>query len=698
MANGLVLTTRSHAHCAAFLPNQLHEKATDVLDTVDFDSSESVVNAHRKLTNMGMGWLERFYDRVFNHGNQAANLAAFATLALHGRADQAQKNAKEIPGPRITALVMVVKALSRTGRDDLLLTINGCSQDNEFSQYLAQADRFFMAGYVYAQRDNLAESSACFAHAAEAYLQRGQQGNAREAYELAGRAYAWVGAYAWLKRDDTGERKAAEPIHRHAQSVDAYHKAAKAFHAADLRREVKSVYTNIARIYEKIAEAHTAVGLFEEAGEALIAAAQTYSKINADSETATQRLQMAAEAYCTAGLRKERGAKGEAKDRVAAAKEAVAAHRKSLDAYAQANQLSGIAFAYHNIAKACTRAELPGEAADAYAKAADAYLQIATERRPQCASDYKTVADAYKAAADIYTELKFPEHAAAAHKKAQEACKTAAQAFETFAAQLSGPEFAALAASYYEEAADAYSQAGLDEPAVKAREQVKAVYQTAAEAYLSAAAQTRDPGRAASDYRHAVDAYTKAQMPQHAEHANARAAEAEALALAYHRFKGGAPAVRAAFNAQAPGPALITRLNAEIAAHRADLASHGGCTFDSRTFFMDGGADCVSFEQFDPSADVEWCLIRRNENNTVFDLITVVTADAMIRNGTNHLVLGRPLRPGDLLRGEAVLNLLTKVAGPLGESAGSGAPMGGQLAPPVSTSKSLLSRFRQFLG
>lgn len=110
------------------------------------------------------------------------------------------------------------------------------------------------------------------------------------------------------------------------------------------------------------------------------------------------------------------------------------------------------------------------------------------------------------------------------------------------------------------------------------------------------------------------------------------------------------------------------------------------------------GADCVSFEQFDSSADVEGCLNRSNENKPVFDWFTVVTADKVTRNGANHLVLGGPPRTGDLLRGRAILDLLTKAAGPFGEGAGPGALMGGQLAPPANPSRSLLSRFRPFCG
>ncbi|AKM33242.3 hypothetical protein AB870_23780 (plasmid) [Pandoraea faecigallinarum] len=657
-----------------------------------------------------MGALERFLDRVLTGGNKAAKVAAFMALALYARAGQAQKTTQFIPLERASAQMTLINALSATGQTDLLQTVAGGSGINEFSEFLAEHDRALIAGYVSINRKESVNVARCFAQAAEAYetyaeaCQRlGLEDQAKAAYKLAGHAYTEIARYAWPEHF-RGE--AAETTNRHAQSTYAYQSAKIAFEKAGSGSWAKHAHGKIVDSYVRLAKEHLNRRQDLLAGRALEDAAAIHSKINPQSEMATELLKSPAKVYDNVAHNKALG--------LAAV---IDAFRNAARVYALAQEPDLAANALRSVAKACAAENQPGQAADAWVTYADAVLKRERAAPDPSATKYGWIADAYAAAADLYTALGLDAQADAAREQANAAYLTAANLYVRRAEHSRSPEIAEIA---YKDAADALKKAGLHVQATAVLERITVAYQTAAARQASdggRASEAGDHERAAYHYEEAAEYFRRAGLPDEGERVMVLMGRAQAEA--YKPVRSADPVVRDAFNAQKPDETLNRLIINVIAEHESDLSAETGFKIGKHRIYFNLSSCPVTLVTFDVKQDVEWCLIRKNnEDPPSWDLMTVEAAENMIKFGTNHIVLGRPLRPGDLLRGQSAYDLLTDAeakaeprvdAGSVG--AGAGARQAGPerlpapvvphvrpIAAPTNLFTSLISRVRQIFS
>jgi hypothetical protein len=68
------------------------------------------------------------------------------------------------------------------------------------------------------------------------------------------------------------------------------------------------------------------------------------------------------------------------------------------------------------------------------------------------------------------------------------------------------------------------------------------------------------------------------------------------------------------------------------------------------------GRDCLTWVYFDPEIKTEWCLLHQADN--IYNFVTAETIDRHLDNNIRHPMLSRDLVGGDILRGQAVLDLL----------------------------------------
>jgi hypothetical protein len=89
--------------------------------------------------------------------------------------------------------------------------------------------------------------------------------------------------------------------------------------------------------------------------------------------------------------------------------------------------------------------------------------------------------------------------------------------------------------------------------------------------------------------------------------------------------------------------------------HFNALTSNDGLKTGDVTLRMPDGRDCISWEEFDPDEQTEWCLLNQGEN--IYNLITATNAESYISTRQKHPYLSRELMAGDIIRGQAVLDL-----------------------------------------
>jgi hypothetical protein len=106
---------------------------------------------------------------------------------------------------------------------------------------------------------------------------------------------------------------------------------------------------------------------------------------------------------------------------------------------------------------------------------------------------------------------------------------------------------------------------------------------------------------------------------------------------------------------QEPNLTQIAAINSYIAKNIENLKNEG-MIGEKGTICLTDGVDCVSYEEFDPDEQVEWCLLRSGDNN--FKLIKKTTAENLINKGSNHPFIRGPLTENDIVRGEAMLVLI----------------------------------------
>jgi len=96
-------------------------------------------------------------------------------------------------------------------------------------------------------------------------------------------------------------------------------------------------------------------------------------------------------------------------------------------------------------------------------------------------------------------------------------------------------------------------------------------------------------------------------------------------------------------------------INSFIATNLKEL-SENGLKLAAINISLQDGFDYIIGDKFDPDGQTEWCLLNHGINS--YDLITVSSAQNLIKHKARHPFLNRELNTGDIVRGGALLNLL----------------------------------------
>lgn len=149
-----------------------------------------------------------------------------------------------------------------------------------------------------------------------------------------------------------------------------------------------------------------------------------------------------------------------------------------------------------------------------------------------------------------------------------------------------------------------------------------------------------------------------------ARHSAQGAAEAASLATfrsesaarvnAQYRAEGG---LKASIDAQAPDEVQSKAIKKAMQDNLAKLTHKDGLKVENRTFSLDEtGGDFISGDEFNPNDQTEWCLLRTGNN---YSFITAQSADDLIKNGNKHPLTNKAMQNGDIIRGKAILDLMT---------------------------------------
>ena len=388
---------------------------------------------------------------------------------------------------------------------------------------------------------------------------------------------------------------------------------------------------------------------------------------------------------------------------------------------------------YRQCANALKQADQPLEAAKFYRQAAEIEFERAqtvgdevdpTEFVTRAVASFAAAAamfargndpdraiEANAKAADLLNSASLHQQAIGFYLKVAEACSALA-AEHRQAAQHAQADAAAMkathawgnaAANYWElhdytAAAPLFSRAGQHDWAAKCYEQLATRDEDAGRILAAAqncgmAARARAEAgqhdQAAAHFWHSAALLRQLNHEDPALEAELAAATEQALAVAdtldQEELAAAAQAAKqqqwqqlvASFGGP-PEPAVITSINTLIAKHLTELKSDGFIA-GSYKFLMDDEGCIVTYEQFDPHADTEWCAIvmdpRNGDGSPLLDGIRTVkfltgpTAQDLVQNNSKHLILPGRMHAGDMLRGPTLLNLLLQPAAQ---------PMGGQ--------------------
>jgi hypothetical protein len=124
---------------------------------------------------------------------------------------------------------------------------------------------------------------------------------------------------------------------------------------------------------------------------------------------------------------------------------------------------------------------------------------------------------------------------------------------------------------------------------------------------------------------------------------------------ALYNCEGG---IQASFDNQKPNETQVIKIHSFIQTRPnfEALTSKDGLHLSPAIISLPGGADCISGEEFAPTVQTEWCLLTQGANKYI--LVTATMVKDLISNGSLHPFLQRKLVADDILRGQAVLDLM----------------------------------------
>lgn len=313
---------------------------------------------------------------------------------------------------------------------------------------------------------------------------------------------------------------------------------------------------------------------------------------------------------------------------------AIDANKQAAEAFNCVRMYQPAARLYCHIAKACT------QLAKEYKEAGDHTLADAAAVE---------ATDAFGNAASAYFELRQYAEAAPLFLSARKPA-WAATCYTRLAIEHQRAGHIAQAAEYYADAARAHAQAGQHDQAQANFWQAAANYRLINRLDEALAAEldgTDEQALATTERMERAE-----QELQAAQSAADKQAQWQQLVTSF-----GGP----------PEPAVIGRIHQFISDHLEALADEG-VTVGAYRFQMDDGACYVTLEDFDPNAAKEYCAMvmnRRNADGSPTDepILTVKFIEGsaafdLVQTNAKHLILPGPMHAGDMLRGQALLDLL----------------------------------------
>lgn len=122
---------------------------------------------------------------------------------------------------------------------------------------------------------------------------------------------------------------------------------------------------------------------------------------------------------------------------------------------------------------------------------------------------------------------------------------------------------------------------------------------------------------------------------------------------ARYSLQGG---IKEIFESQKPNDEQLNSIHSSIEQNYKTLTSNHGMSTGDITIFLTEGRDCISLQDFYGTDQSEWCLL--NQGGNKYNLITVSTAEDLMLSGNRHPFIQRDLVTGDIIRGQALLDLL----------------------------------------
>lgn len=655
---------------------------------IDVTDAQAAENAHWLLTQTQE--LDDFCNEVFDDRAPDPVRHALATLILCRRADAQRQSTDAIPGDRESAWNLLADHLSRAGLAEILQTLHGHARPDKFATYLATPDWLCLAGRAWRKQGDahlgarryaqaavdyntgaeafrqvtgwIDRAADLYVRAADAHRWNQQPGLAAETYTMAAGIYAQVGLFelaanayssAALAHQAAGERRLAAvacclsgELHMmHANTLASGGEATRADRA----------YALALRGFETAAAFwHHEPGCEEQVLDAETRAAKALTQLGRHRKAA-QRYMWIADSYEQRHLHKQaQSTRGMAAQAYEQAARAVPETQHELAAdldwqaaklYRQAHQHAPARAAYERAAKK-------------YKKAAQTYLAPSSPAPTAAQVEHANAlaSAAYRQAARIYTEAGLHTQAADVHQRVVRLHTQAKSHVQAAHASL-------LVAGARLRAADACRAAGLHAEAEHAYALAAKAYESAAQAYRILPQANTTVGwlmQAAQAWWSAAKLYSEAG--QHVLAAQASRKASGVLTTA------GLPewAARAAAQAQwhdlrATQPPLsrsgmVQAINQEIDKRLAGLKN--GLLIASRgiTLRMEQAQDVLSMDEFASEAGVEWLAISTDDTRTIFDFITAMTVQTVVRS--RHPILRRPLKEEELLGGYDLLELL----------------------------------------
>lgn len=241
-------------------------------ENLDFNDPQALSEVHQHLANTQA--LRLFCEWACDGFDLAERRREVATLVLCQWADAQQRSTDAIPGERDKVATKLAQRLSPQGQRGLQQSLGASAANNAFSEYLAEADRYCLAGHVDFEHTAANPVPETYVVAAVTY------GRAADAYTLAG-------------RDVLAARSCAYAALALERAAAAYARVGK-FGQASL------AYLSVADAYMIVAGAYDHIGWDAHTAEALEGAAEAYARTGWHAHAA-QALEAAAEAHERAG-------------------------------------------------------------------------------------------------------------------------------------------------------------------------------------------------------------------------------------------------------------------------------------------------------------------------------------------------------------------------------------------------------------